>query len=123
MVATGGRTKNGRNFCLEEEDQCCKRFMHTSTYSRRGIGQKNATFWTFVALHYVRHKPEGGVDRPAKFLETKWCDIKVVATRFIGCYLTIKDLDNSGKIEDDVVLDAMNLYKRKCGKAFVFKHC
>ena len=43
--------------------------------------------------------------------------------KFTGCYESMKDLDESGKTEDDVVLDAMNLYKQKCGKAFVFKHC
>jgi hypothetical protein len=89
----------------------------------RGIGQKNAAFWTSVASHYARHKPDGGVDRPARSLETKWCDIKVVVAKFTGCYWTIKDVDESGKIEDIIVLDAMNLYKQKCGKAYVFKHC
>ena len=43
--------------------------------------------------------------------------------KFTGCYWTIKDLDESGKSEDDIVQDAMNLYKQKCGKAFVLKHC
>jgi hypothetical protein len=40
-LATGARTKKGRNFCPEEEEQCCRSFMHTSTDSRRGIGEKN----------------------------------------------------------------------------------
>jgi hypothetical protein len=62
----GGRTKKGRNFCPEEEEQCCRSFMHTSTNARRGIGQKNAQFWINVATHYARHKPEGGADRPAR---------------------------------------------------------
>ena len=97
--------------------------MHTSTDSRRGIGQKNAAFWTSVAVHYARHKPEGGADRPARSLETKWSDIKASVAKFTGCYLSVKDLDESGKTEDDIVLDAMNLYKQKCGKAFVLKHC
>ena len=97
--------------------------MHTSTDSRRGIGQKNAAFWTSVALHYARHKPDGGADRPARSLETKWSDIKQAVAKFTGCYESMKGLDESGKSEDDVILDAMNLYKQKCGKAFVFKHC
>ena len=56
-------------------------------------------------------------------METKWSDIKTVVAKFTCCYWSIKDLDESGKTEDDVVLDAMNLYKQKCGKTFVFKHC
>jgi hypothetical protein len=71
VAATGGRTKKGRNFCPKEEEKCCRSFMHTSVDSRRGIGQKSAAFGTFVALHYPRHKPEGGADRYARSLETK----------------------------------------------------
>jgi hypothetical protein len=54
VAATGARTKKGRNFCPEEEEQCCRSFMHTSTDSRRGIGHKNAAFWTSVAAHYMQ---------------------------------------------------------------------
>ena len=123
VPATGGRTKKGRNFCPEEEEQCCRSFMHTSTDARRGIGQKNAQFWINVATHYARHKLEGGADRPARSLETKWSDIKQYVAKFSGCYQSVKDLNESGKCKDDVVLDAMSLYKQKCGKAFVLKHC
>jgi hypothetical protein len=97
VAAIGGRTEKGRNFCPGEEEQCCRSFMHTSIESRRGIGQKNAAFWTSIASHYARHKPDGGVDRPARSLETKWRDIKVVVAKFTGCYWTIKDVDESGK--------------------------
>ena len=71
-------------------------------------------------MHYNRHKPEGGADHPTRSLETKWCDIKVAVAKFIGCHCQIKDLDESGKTEDDIVCDAMNLYKQKCGKTFFF---
>jgi hypothetical protein len=111
------------NFNPEEEERCCRSFMHTFTDARRGIGQKNAAFWSQIALHYARHKPDGGADRPARSLETKWSDIKCVVAKFTGCYVSVKDLQESGKTEDDIVLDAMNLYKQKVGKAFVLKHC
>ena len=55
VAATSGRRKKGRNFCPEEEEQCCRSFMHTSTDSRRGIGQKNAaliyTISDYLQLH------------------------------------------------------------------------
>ena len=89
----------------------------------RGIGQKNAQFWINVAMHYARHKPEGGADRPARSPETKWSNIKQFVAKFSGCYQSVKDLNESGKSEDDFVLDAMSLYKQKCGKAFVLKYC
>ena len=115
--ATGARTKKGRNFSNEEVEQCCRSFnMHTSTDAKRGIGQKNAQFWSQVALHYARHKPHGGADRPARSLETKWCDIKAAVAKFSGCYVSVTDLQESGKSEDDIVADAMNLYKQKWGR-------
>ena len=120
---TGARTKKGKNFSNEEEEQCCRSFMHTSTDARRGIGQKNAQFWSQVALHYSRHKPHGAADRPARSLETKWCDIKAAVAKFSGCYVSVTDLQESGKSEDDIVLDALNLYKQKVGKPFLLKHC
>jgi hypothetical protein len=97
--------------------------MHTSTDARRGIGQKNAQFWINVATHYARHKPEGRADRPARSLETKWYDIKQSVAKFSGCYQSVRDLNESGKSEDDFVLDTMSLYKQKCGKTFALKHC
>ena len=42
-------------------------------------------------------------------LETERGDMKVAVGKFIGCYQIIKDLDESGKTEDDIVCDAMNL--------------
>ena len=53
MAATGGETKKGTNFYPKEEEQCCKSFMHTSTNSRRGIGQKNANFG-FMLRHTMQ---------------------------------------------------------------------
>ena len=97
--------------------------MYTSRDSRRGIGQKNAQFWINVITHYARHKPEGGTDHHVRSLETKWSDIKQYVVKFSGCYQSVKDLNESEKSEDDFVLDAMSLYKQKCGKVFVLKHC
>lgn len=95
-VTTGGKTKKAHSFYMEEEEQCCRNFMHASTDSRRGISQINIAFWSIVALYCNRHKPEGGADCPTRSLETKWDDIKVVVARFIGCYWTIKDVGESG---------------------------
>jgi hypothetical protein len=116
LATTGVRTKKGMIICSEEEEQCSRSFMHTSTDSWRGIGQKNLAFWTSIALHYARHNPKGGVDCPTRSLETKWCDIKAVVAKFTICYWTIEEFDESGKTEDDIVLDAMNLYKQNVGR-------
>lgn len=47
--------------------------------------------------------------------------ILVFVAKFNRCYRTIKDHDEYGKLEDDVVMDVLNLYNQKLGKSFVFK--
>jgi hypothetical protein len=54
------RPKKAKTFCLKEEEQCCRSFMHTSTDMRRGTSQMNFAFWSIVVLHYNRHKHDGG---------------------------------------------------------------
>ena len=122
-VITGGAKRKGKNFLPEEEEQCCRSFMYVSTDARRGIGQKKATFWVAVAAHYARSKPAVGPDRPARSLETKWGDLKVSIAKFVGCYEQIKALDESGRTEDDIILDALKLFEQKVGRPFAHKHC
>lgn len=97
--------------------------MHTPTDSKRGIGQKKDVLWTNVAQHYPRHKLGRGAKNPTRFLETKCQDVKVVLGKFNAYYDTNKDLDDSRTMKDNNVLNALELYKQKVGKNFVFKHC
>ena len=97
--------------------------MYVSTDARRGIGQKKAAFWVAVAAHYARCKPAVGPERPARSLETKWGDLKASIAKFVGCYEQIKALDESGRTDDDVIVDALQLFEQKVGRPFVHKHC
>ena len=67
-------------------------------------------FGHLFVLYYAWHKHGGGAYCFARFLETIWCDIKDVVAKIIGYHWTIKDLDEIGKQEDDIVLDAINAY-------------
>ena len=97
--------------------------MYVSTDARRGIGQKKSTFWVVVAAHYARNKPVVGPERPARNLETKWGDLKASITKFVGCYEQIKALDESGRTDDDIIVDALQLFEQKVGRPFAHKHC
>ena len=70
-----------------------------------GIEQKKSTFWVAVASHYARNKPVVGPERPARSLETKWGDLKVSIAKLVGCYEHIKALDESGRTDDDIIVD------------------
>jgi hypothetical protein len=91
--------------------------------ARRGIGRPIAAFWTAVGAHYARHKLVGCLERPARSLETKWGDIKQATNKFIGVHGSIVALNESGKTDDDRIQDAMELFRTKVGKPFLFKHC
>ena len=97
--------------------------MYVSTDARRGIGQKKSTFWVAVAAHYARNKPAVGPERPARSLETKWGDLKASIAKFVGCYEQIKALDKSGRTDDDIIVDALQLFEQKVGRPFAHKHC
>ena len=97
--------------------------MYVSTDARRGIGQKKTAFWIVVASHYARNKPAAGPERPTRSLETKWGDLKASIAKFVGCYEQIKSLDESGRIEDDIILDALQFFEQKVGRPFAHKHC
>ena len=122
-VIAGGAKRKGKNFLPEEEEQCCRSFMYVSTDARRGIGQKKSTFWVAVAAHYARNKPAVGPERPARSLETKWGDLKASIAKFVGCYEQIKALDKSGRTDDDIIVDALQLFEQKVGRPFAHKHC
>ena len=122
-VIAGGAKQKGKNFLPEEEEQCCRSFMYVSTDARRGIGQKKTTLWVVVATHYTRNKPAVGPERPARSLEMKWGDLKASIAKFVGCYEQIKALDENGRTDDDIILDALQLFEQKVGRPFAHKHC
>jgi hypothetical protein len=93
--------------------------------NRRAAGDRaeKTTFWVVVAAHYARNKPAVGPERPARSLETKWGDLKASIAKFVGCYEHIKALDESGRTDDDIIFDALQLFEQKVGRPFAHKHC
>jgi hypothetical protein len=55
--------------------------------------------------------------------ETKWGDLKASIAKFVGCYEQIKALDESGRTDDDIIIDALQLFEQKVGRPFAHKHC
>jgi DNA-binding XRE family transcriptional regulator len=82
-------------------------------------------FWKQVAIHYNNNRPNGGQVCPARSLESKWGMIKRDVARFIGIYKQVYNNKESGTSLDDVLRDALELYKVWDAQqhAFVYLHC
>jgi hypothetical protein len=126
-MATGAsqRQSRGRNFVNEEEIQCCRSFLHISQDPVVGNGQRKEALWERVALHYNQNRPAGLHVCPARSLEWKWGTIKHDVARFVGVYKQVFDTKESGTTLDDVLRDALELYKVRDPKqhSFVYLHC
>jgi hypothetical protein len=63
--------------------------------------------------------------RPARSLESKWGTVKHDVARFVGVYKQVFDTKESGTTLDDVLWDALELYKVRDPKqhSFVYLHC
>ncbi|KQK22454.1 hypothetical protein BRADI_1g67301v3 [Brachypodium distachyon] len=73
---------------------------------------------------YESHKPEGS-DRNVNSLSHRWSAVKEQVGRFCGCYEQIMHRRESGKTEQDKIVDALKLFKSqdKTNKGFVLMHC
>jgi hypothetical protein len=126
MAATElSRARKGRNFSSDEERQVCRSVLHISQDPIQGNGQRKEAFWNRIETHYNQNKPTGGGHRPARSLETKWDTIKHDVAKFIGVHSQVLGCRESGTSPNDVLQNALELYKVKHPKqqCFVFIHC
>lgn len=70
-------------------------------------------------------KPHILAEKTTWSLETRWRGIKHDVTKFHRIYQQIKDLNESGKADKDIILDVLELYQMKHMKVadFKFEHC
>jgi hypothetical protein len=119
------RVRKGKNFSSDEDRQVCRSILHVSQDPIAGNGQRKEAFWERITTHYNRNKPIGGGERPSRSIETKWGTIKHDVAKFIGVHKQVSSCRESGSSPDDVLQNALELYKVKHPKqhSFVFLHC
>jgi len=117
------KSRRGKIFGDDEEEQLCKSWLSISQDPVTGSGQHIKAFWDRIVAHYNKHRPAGVEERALRSLDSKWGIIKHNAAKFCGCYETTKNLQISGTSEEDIIDYALDLYKRRGGKAFIFLHC
>jgi hypothetical protein len=103
----------------------CRSVLHISQDPIQGNGQRKKAFWDRIAMHCNQNRPAGGNQRPSRSLETKWGVIKHDIAKFIGVYNQVLGCRESGTSLDDVLQNALELYKVKHPKqhSFLFIHC
>ncbi|XP_024313691.1 glutathione S-transferase T3-like [Brachypodium distachyon] len=116
--------KRKGNFSDKEDEVLVAAWLHASMDPIVGAKQKSATYWNRIHEEYELHKPEGS-DRSVNSLSHRWSVLKEQVGRFCGCYDQIMHRHESGKTEQDKIVDALKLFKSldKTHKGFVLLHC
>ncbi|PNT61056.1 glutathione S-transferase T3-like isoform X2 [Brachypodium distachyon] len=116
--------KRKGNFTDKEDEVLVVAWLHASMDPIVGTEQKNATYWNRIHEEYESHKPEGS-DHNVNSLSHRWSAVKEQVGRFCGCYEQITHRRESGKTEQDKIVDALKLFKSqdKTNKGFVLMHC
>ena len=99
--------------------------MHVLQDPRIGNGQQVAAFWERMWKHYLENRSSSTPKRPSKLLETKWGIVKHDVAKFSRVYKIVLNSRESGTSFEDVLEQALDLYKVRQPKLqpFVFVHC
>jgi hypothetical protein len=78
-----------------------------------------------VQQHYNNNQPSDCAERPSRSLDTKWGTIKHDVVKFIAVYKHVYATRESGTSLDEILQNALELYKSKDPKqhCFVYLYC
>ena len=113
----------GKIYLHEEEEQLCRFVMHVSQDRIVGNQQRAGVFWERVSEHFDDNMPAGL--RPQTSLETKWGNVKLDVSKWIGVHSQVMKLALSGSLVADNLKRTHDLYWQKNVKGcdFVYEHC
>ncbi|OEL31761.1 hypothetical protein BAE44_0007218 [Dichanthelium oligosanthes] len=114
--------KRTRNFSVQEDNLLVAAWLEISMDAVAGIDQPRGTYWERIHDYYHVHK-EFESDRNPNSLAHCWGIILAEVNRFCGWYAQVANRPPSDATEQDVVLQACELFKAKEGHTFSLLHC
>lgn len=121
-IVDGKPTGRGANFSDNSLKQLCKSWLQVSQDPVFGIDQKGSTFWACITADHNKRVSPSEI-RTVKSLESRWASLNRSMARFAGYVEQIRGLRDTGKGPDDIVIDALALYKQEVGLDFKDVEC
>lgn len=119
LVKTGGR---GSNFSDSSLKQLCRSWLAVSEDPVFGNDQKGSSFWARISADHNKRVSTAEI-RTTKSLEARWATLNRSMACFAGYVEQIQGLRETGKGPDDIVIDALALYKQEVGSDFKDFEC
>ena len=101
--------KKRRNFTDIEDVNLTKSCVSISTDPVTGNGQKGNAFWDRIAEDFNKHSTPS--PRSAQSLMNWWSSLHAKISKFCGHHADIMWLNPSGKMTEEIIHDALELYK------------
>lgn len=100
-----GERVEQKKFLEKEDKHLCDSWLEISLDGAQSTEQHRSMYWERIYEYYHNHKTFES-DRSLKSLMNRWGTILECTNRFCGCYTQIENRMESGKNEQDRVLDA-----------------
>lgn len=117
-----GTSSRGPAYTIAEDKLLCSAFLNVSRDATVGTNQTSETYWERITRYFNENK-KSGVTRTSDLLCTRWNNISKETARFCSAKAEIDRNRKSGKSEQDMLDDALQLYEGKYFKRFQFLHC
>ncbi|KAE8996241.1 hypothetical protein PR003_g18912 [Phytophthora rubi] len=120
---SGGKTgMRGPNWDHSEDKALAKAWLAISKDGITATDQKGDLFWEKVAAKYneLRPRRHDRFQRPQNSVMKRWQLLRLAVGKFCGCIASVIQLNQSGKTEEDRVVDVQTLFERLHGDHFDF---
>ena len=108
----------GKTWSGDEDKTLCQAWVHVSEDSIKGSDQSKESFWQQVHKEFCNSV--GSDIRSVDSIKCRWKDINMEVSRFVGIVSNLKQKNESGKTDEDLIIDAEAVYFSIAKKKFLF---
>lgn len=116
-------TKKEKIFTTQEEIKLCTAWISKSEDPIIGTNQTGPDFWKSIASLFNESVGQGRPERSSDSLAVKFRAINRACNKFLGNLQKAEALNGSGKVFEDFVSDALQLYESLEKSQFKFQGC